>query len=155
MIYLCSECKPDGSCEELTIGILEPHTCDLCNKPVSARRAYRLSDLKNYWLAYRPQPEPGLTLEDCRKCGQFRNHGHVCESEATPLEVVDEFQRLAPNAYEDFPGDAQPRRDSYCGFCEPLPSADATEDPLEGVPMKLCEYHEQKKRAVDKALGIE
>lgn len=43
---------------------------------------------------------------------------------------------------------------TFCPFCEPLPSPDAEEDPLQDVPMKLCDYHELRKRQVDEALGL-
>jgi hypothetical protein len=49
MIVLCDECAPDG-CEELTIGILAPKTCELCKRADCARRAFDLQILKEEWF---------------------------------------------------------------------------------------------------------
>jgi hypothetical protein len=58
VIILCDECAPDD-CEELTIGILVPGACELCERPDSARHAFKLRVLKDAWASNGRSPVAG------------------------------------------------------------------------------------------------
>lgn len=107
---------------------------------------------------------PEVQIQNCWWCGgALRSGSWVGVYEPVLAETVHgkpqlcwtcahKCSALAGQPAVPYHFDARP---SFCPFCEPLPAADATEDPLEGRPTKLCDYHERRKRAVDEALGVD